>query len=88
MPHYHFAWLLQQHHQDLEGLLWDPDLAAALAQFSRLQIHFEALESDELRELDAFFHVNTPANLEFRPGDAEKDQARRRAKVYHPFSAK
>jgi hypothetical protein len=57
------AGVLEQHRQDLEGLLLQPDLQAALAQFASTKVHFEHSETEPPAILMVWFHVTGPALL-------------------------
>jgi len=51
------AGVLQQHRQDLKGLLLKPHSQAALAQFARTKIHFEYPKAEPSANRIAFFHA-------------------------------
>src|SRR5262245_1790868 len=55
------AGVLEQRHQDLEGLLLEPDSDAALAQFASTNIHLENPETEPPVNLRVCFHA--PVNL-------------------------
>jgi hypothetical protein len=59
------AGVLEQHCQDLEGLLLKPDLQAALTQFASTQVHLEHSKTEPPASLMVWFHVTCPALLDF-----------------------
>ena len=50
------AGVLEQHRQDLEGLLLKPDLQAALAQFASTKINLEHPKTEPPGNLMVWFH--------------------------------
>ena len=50
------AGVLEQHRQDLEGLLLKPDSQAALAQFASTKIHLEHPKTEPPASLMVCFH--------------------------------
>jgi hypothetical protein len=58
------AGVLEQHRQDLEGLLLKPDLQAALAQFASAKVNLEHSKTEPPGILMVWFHVTCPALLD------------------------
>jgi hypothetical protein len=58
------AGVLEQHRQDLEGLLLKPDLQAALAQFASTKVNLEHSKTEPPGILMVWFHVTCPALLD------------------------
>src|SRR4029078_2930563 len=54
------AGVLEQHRQDLEGLLLKPDLQAALAQFASTKVHLQHSKTEPPAILMVWFHVTCP----------------------------
>jgi hypothetical protein len=50
--------MLEQHRQDLEGLLLKPDSSAALAQFASTKIHLEDPKTEPPADLMVCVHEN------------------------------
>ena len=55
------AGVLEQHRQDLEGLLLKPDLQAALAQFASTKVNLEHSKTEPPGIPIVWFHVTCPA---------------------------
>jgi hypothetical protein len=53
---YDFTWLIEQHDEDLKGLILEPDLGPAAAQFPSPQVGLEDAELDHLRPVTVHSH--------------------------------